>query len=201
LHAHYDLQSESYSDGNTVTSLTDQSGNGRPASAVGSPTFEASGFNGLPSAVCSGEDDGWVVSSSDWDTLTQPYTFYAVMELLGSSDGRFWYSSLTGVNFDWSGSNWRYFAGTPRTGSTDNTVTDFAILFDSPSSILEEQGTQTDSGDIGTNDAIGNVGISHNPDGSQFQHARYCELLWYDASHDSATRTDVRNYFVNRWSL
>jgi hypothetical protein len=206
LHAHYDLNKQTESDGAVISTLVDQSGNGHDASALGQPTMSATGFNNNPTAILDGNNDGWEVTGSDFNTLTQPFTAYWVGSLDGSlsvpnhlfdaaasteraimawgRDGQFW--SM------WSG-NWLRPVG----NENDHIV---AAVYNGSSSVLETPSGQL-SGNAGTN------GLSRLPLGFKsgsfdgFFDGRWSEFALYNAGHDATTRSEFMSYAQSVWNI
>ena len=202
LHAHFDMQEQPESDSETIDTLIDQSGNGNDAQAVGSPTMDDDGFNGLPTAILDGVDDAWNRDPSDFETLEQPFSAYAVVEMDGSlsSNNPIWDDRRVDHNImRWDGSNWMLYADSSLDGASDSDANRITGIFDGSDSLIDVDGT-TDTGNPSTND-LGGLSIGRRDNEEDFFDGRFCELLLYDTKHDSATRSDVHDYLDNRWGL
>ena len=207
LHAEYNLQEQPEGDGATIDTLIDQSDNGFDADAVGSPTMDVDGFDGQQAAVLDGANDGWDIPESVWESLDQPFTFYAVFSIDGESDDRhhiFDYltdGSRVLASRD-SDEVWRLNAGSSLDNSAGISNNVVAMRYDSTDS-LSEIGLPptTETGDGGTN-SIEDVSIGRNaPSDSEYFEGRIMHLMWYDAGHDTETRDDVRSYLDSLWNL
>jgi hypothetical protein len=200
LQANWDVQQQPESGGQTIDPLVDQSGNGNDATAVGAPTLNAGGFNGYDAASLDGTDDRWEVSIS----LSQPFTIYAVVEITDSTETRAIVrdaSTTTILDYYASTPGWRVYAGSQITGTTDDTINIVTGLFDGANSVVEEEDTQTASGDAGTG-AGTNLGIGGEyATSNNFFQGNIMQVMIYDAGHNSTTRSDVNNYLANRWGV
>ena len=208
LHAHYDLQQQTEEDEETIDPLVDQSDNGHDADAVGSPTMDVDGFNGHPAAQLDDSNpDYWEIPSGSFETISQPYTVYVVIALADPDNNQsiLSYQSTDDEQFimDWQAPGWRLNAesGIEISGSDDGTINQLTALANGSNSIIEEEGTETASGDAGSN-ALESISIGYDAANDRRPiDGRFLELAIYDAAHDADTRQDWWNYADSRWSI
>ena len=201
LQANWDLQQQTESDTETINQLTD-SENDYHMEAVGSPTMDTTGYNDNPAAIV--DQEGFRIAPEDWDTITQPFTFYAVFELDRDESGN---PALMRPDDDAFfaiynvGNGWQIRNGSELVGSEDETINFLTGLANGSESVIEEDGEQTASGDAGTGD-LTNVTFGHRSDFRDQDddwEGKLMQLLIYDDGHDSETRSDVYDFLIARW--
>ena len=212
LHAHYDLQQQPESDSETIDVLVDQSGNENDADAVGSPTMDIDGYNGKPTAVLDGIGDGFDVEPADFDTISQPLTWYFVLDYQDDESDRTRLSDNRrdgeSVQLQWEGGEgWRASVNSlfPIIGDLFDSETDWlTVVFDGADSHIESQ-SESDTGSIDSEDVDMNAfPIAHRNDSGStdgFIELNISEILVYDAGHDTETRDGVIDYIENRWGI
>jgi len=140
-----------FSGGDSVSTWTAVEG----PDITGQGTYRNSGIESQPSVEHDGVDDGFTASGS---TISQPYTIYAVINPdFGDSESDYRAvvaePSSTSSNLAWNGNNkyWEYFAGSGLAGSSTAGRQILSVRVDGTNSVIREDGTQTGSGDAGTN--------------------------------------------------
>lgn len=142
-----------FNDGDTVSTWPDQVA-GIDATATGSPEFRTSAINGYPAIQGDGTDDKF---DAPIGTYSQPYTIFTVQEIQSPGENQMIASSDNTSNPQFSG-DWRFFAGSRVDGSTDSSIQLIGLIVDGSNSEINENGTQTGAGDVGTND-LADLGI------------------------------------------
>ena len=208
LHFNYDIQSQPQSDGQTIDPLVDQSGNDFDGSAIGPAEMATGEFNNNDVANLIGEDDGWSVSASNgWSDLEQPFTIYWVGELADSLTGRFQHIIRRDGNFqirwDEGDTNWEFRLGNSLAGSSDRGVNMIGVVGDGSNSLMEEDRSETVSGDGGEEnlDDDFDVGGAADESSDAAFTGFYGQLLAYNVGHDSETRNEVYDYLETQWRL
>jgi len=196
--AQYDATQISASDGSTISTLTDQIGTFDLSG--GSPTYDADGINGNPAL----DFDGDSLSESNI-TIGQPYTVISVFSHDDRSS-RAIYSSSTkrapSMEGSQTGSNL-----TNLNGGSDilgqNTLLSPVVytgVYDGGSSLLRENGSQTASGNAGSEsfdglrigDSTSNVG----PSDGQFG-----ELVVYDDRLSAADISSEEQRMADKFGI
>lgn len=158
-------------DGGAVTTRPNQAVIGTD-NLTGSGTYRASGLNGKASVEYNGSSDS---HSTNGQTINQKFVIYAVIDPdFANEDSGFETIFADGggtdVNVEWNHSVgvWEYYAGGIATrGSSTIGRSLITVVFDGANSLLREDGTQTASGDAGS-DTIVVGSIGYNP-----AHGRY----------------------------
>jgi hypothetical protein len=172
--AQYNAQKLSgLSGGDTVGTWPDRSAAspGGDASSNGGPTYRSSGINGYTSVDFDGTDDQFTTPS---DTLSQKFVVFMVVNIDDTSANRAVIGSQNSdmdFYYDDFNAGWAIFAGSgPLIGSNSTGRQLFVAVFDGADSVIREDGTQTASGDIGTNglDSL-SIGWHENVGGRYWQ--------------------------------
>jgi hypothetical protein len=201
LHARYDATEISATDGDTISTWSDATGNGYDLTAGTAPTYVASGINNNPVVHFDGSDDYLDVAYS---ALSQPNTIFAVFEYQTASGGSYLYSSETTTNrtifYQGNDGTWTMYAGSGVDGSsydTDQRI--LSALYDGANSETRLNGTQDSSGDAGTNDLNGMiVGAEAGP--TNFSDVYVGEILVYPQDK-SGIYADVESYLSDKWGI
>jgi len=201
LYAHYDATALTASDGDTISSWADETGNGRAVSGS-DPTYKTSQINGKPVVRFDGAGDELSVN---WGSISQPITVFIVAEfqsVSGSDVERIWGtastpSHLLGNN---NGGSYRLFAGSSlSSNATPDTSTHiFGTLSDGSSSIFRLDGAQDASGGAGTNGMDSfrlGAGVDLN-----YANVDIGEVLVYPQDK-SAIFGDIENYLSDKWGV
>lgn len=201
LQAHWDVTQESLSDGDSITTLTDQSGNGNDLSAVGSPKANANGIGSNTTASLDGVDDGfeWPIPSS----ISQPYSiFFVAKQNATYSFQELWRTRATNNYFADTGGSWSVFAGnsTIDSGTTPDTTAHVFDTFAKSTDELYLDGTQEASGDAGGDALQDTFHLGYDPDNSRFMELEFGELLLYPQDK-SGIRSDVEQYLADKWGI
>jgi hypothetical protein len=202
LQANWDISKQSESDGQTIDPLVDQSGNGNDATASGAPTMDIDGYNGNPAALLDGSNDRWELSIS----LTQPYTVYAVFNLLATDGGTVYRDSNTDLVIDYFAADnaWRAFAGSQINGSSDRSISIIGTVIDGSNSVLEEDNVETGTGNVGGDEPV-DLGIGGRPaeaegTGNPFD-GYFTQGVIYNTAHNATTRNEVATYLADKWGI
>lgn len=205
LHAHYDVSEESgLSDGDSISSLEDQSGNGNTISD-GSATYRGSDMNGLPTAGFDGGNDTLWSPTSTWSTITKPATIYLAVDFDDVADLDIWLSEAsTGSyplmmhNNDYQVEWYDYITG--GAASTGDQLT--TLKYDGSDTRSWKDGSlELDRPDTTTPDMTGLAIGPHYYGNSRYPAGRLGELLVYDTDHDQSTREEVESYLADKWGI
>lgn len=203
LHAHWDVTQESLSDGDPISSLTDQSGNGNDLSAIGSPTANSDGIGTNITASLDGTDDGfeWTPPTS----ISQPYTLFFVARL--RSVGTFqevWRTRPNNNYFVDNGgeASWTLYLGNNTILSSSSVDTSPHVFGNFAKSTDETfvDGTQEASGNSGGDDLQGTFYVGHDPDSSRHVPLEVGEMLLYNQDK-SGSRTELEQYLADKWDI
>jgi hypothetical protein len=218
----FDAASESYADGEPVTTLTDWSGLGRnltsdPADPRAAPTFRRNAINGRPAVEFDGTSDILKTYGSSF-VLAQPDTFFVVYQSLDPNPLK------EGWLFDSTNSSTRQLFGRSSSGTVEQyanlalSVSGIPFPFatyelwsgtynDGTSSLwrqLAGQSMQVFAGNVGTSSmdgfALGGASTT-GVNGYGFTHARVAEILWYTGPLSDADRTAIVNYLAAKYGL
>lgn len=202
LHARYDATEISASNGDTVTTWGDLTGNGHDLTATGGPTYQTSVINGNPIVRYDGVDDYHAVTFS---ALTQPVSIFLVFNYAAPNDGsnhRIYDADNTNTfTFqDVSGSEWRLDSGSTISGSTPDSQNHIAsALHDGVSSELYIDGAQNASGDAGADNLNGfRVGGSRFE--NEYANVDVGEILIYP-QYKAGIRAEVESYLSDKWGV
>lgn len=202
LHAWYDATELSLSDQDSVTTWTDETGNGHDLTAGTSPTYVTNGINGNSSVRFDGVDDFLDVAFS---TLSQPNTIFIVLDASAGGGAQHVYDSEDGSNnrnaIDTdSDDSWVMFAGNVVTGGNNSQSPQMlSALYSGSSSILRQDGTQVINGDAGTQGLNGFTLGSRHDQSAHFT-GDIGEVLIYPQDK-SGIFSDVESYLSNKWGL
>lgn len=188
--AQYVASSISASDGQTISSWSDSQGSNDLSG--GSPTFKTGGLSGKPFVRFDGVDDA--LTTTFGSAEGQPNTIQVVGEIRatdsnqpfidGISSGQLLYWVERGNNPN----SWALFAGNSNVYGTQNdTASLFTGVFDGASSVLREDGTQTASGDPGSN-SIDGISLGAYADQSAYGEVDIYEVVVYN---DRLTGTEI----------
>jgi hypothetical protein len=196
--------------GTTVSQWVDKSGSGRTltqATAANQPLYVTSGINGRRSL----EMDGGKTMTGNSNTISQPFTMYAVVRsndtvtnrdiMSGGTSGT---PPVLAVN---SSEFVVVFAGTnlAATSGDVKTASVIAGLFDGSSSSGRHNGTQVSSGNAGTTAwSPSNTGLALGAFASGAV-GRWSgligEILLYSGKHTAAQLAAVERYLGRKWGI
>lgn len=206
VHQH-DATQLSLSDGATVNTWPDESGNGNDLSSTGGPTFEANALNGVDAVRCDGVDDYF--DSVAAINSSQPNQIFAVMEIVTRDSSGVGNQVITNASSCASGRNDIFadtgdltiFSGTSVTSSTasDTNPHIYEAEFDT-TDVLRLDGADIVSGDAGSQ-ALDTVRIGANCNLGEFGDQRYGELLVYNRSLSAFEESNVRSYLSDKWGI
>jgi len=209
LHARYSAKSLSLSDGNPVSTWTDETGNGHDLTAGTAPTYVANGINGNPVVRFDGVDDYLNVAFS---TLSQPTHVFIVFQAFSGTTIYDSFDSLGGAVFNrhyfqladrGSGVNWEIFNGNVlNSGTAGDTSAHIAgNLHNSTSSTMRLDGSQIASGNPGTEDLNGlTVGARGESPPANHAEVDVGEILLYPVDK-SSIQSDVESYLSSEWGI
>jgi hypothetical protein len=201
LHARYDATEISATDGDSVSTWTDETGNGYDLTAGTAPTFRTSIINGNPVVRFDGTDDILDVTFSN---IAQPFTVYVVAKYRSVTSGNdILVDSESGNESSFgNGNNQTYslFAGSfLDTGVNNTNESVFSVLFDGVDTNIRQNGGQIGSADGGTNDLSG-LTVGARRDNSGFAPVDVGELLIYP-SDKTAIQSDVEQHLSDKWGI
>jgi len=189
----------SESDGQVVDPWEDLE-KGHRLSANGDPSVNAGSFNGEDMIDLDGSGD-WYTEPSSFTSLSQPFTYYLVLDLDTANDQRV-ISEDGGVPLRYDGSQWWVQFGSSLYGSSDSTSNLITVRADGSSSVIREDEAETASGNLGT-DSLSDlwVGGKFGDAGDELVDGRFGEIIFYDVGHDTATIGDVEAFLSNKWGI
>jgi len=189
-----------------VTTLYDQSGNGRDATqatAASQPQIVADGVvvtdsNGNPAMLFDGTDDSLVTASF---SAAQPITTFVKFSYTVASNAVF---DGTGANrhlLDETGGNWRIFAGAGLVGGAVDTNENVgAALYNSTSSSLYINGSSQVSGNAGTQGINAGLRLGTNNGSADPLNGSLSEFALY-ASDKSSDRASIEANIAARYGI
>lgn len=198
--AHYDAQALSGDDGDAVSTWPDELGD--YDATGGSPVIRDDGINGhraLEFDASSGDN-----FTASIGTRSQPNTVFAVVELDDSTD----YRSVMDSNGSeretvfWSSSDgWNIFAGNNSPdGSTDTSVQLLSGLFDGSNSNMREDGTESTTGDAGS-DGLVDLTIAGDSDQGRTWSGYLGELVICDGAVTGSERDSYEQDLADKWGI
>lgn len=203
LYEQWDISQQSESDGSTIDPLVGQE-NGRDLSAVNTPTMNTGAFNNNDAAVLQGdtEADRWQSASISFGP---PYTIYSVVRLDDTTEARtIMRSSSASIVFDWYLGNWRIGNSSDAIqGSNDETQNLIVAQIDSNGdAILREGGTETASGNIGT-ESVSDLGVGHRygdtTSSTSPWDGLHMEHRIYTTAHSTSEIQSIESELTNKW--
>lgn len=202
LHAHYDATELSgLSDGDTVSTWADQSGNAYDLAATNSPVYKPDVLNGNAIVRYGGSGDYHQVNFS---AISQPTTIYVVVDA-NAFDARSVVESADGTDRQIlrstdSTDGWAFWAGDSFQVSGDtSTPVILGGVFNSTDSILRVNGAET-AANPGTNGLAG-LTLGAQYDGSQnYLDGDIAEVLVYPQDK-SGIVTDIEQYLSDKWGI
>jgi hypothetical protein len=200
LHARYDLTEESFTDGETISTLTDQTGNGYDLTASGNPTARTNQLGGNTVARLDGSDDLFDVAFSN---LAQPNHIF-IAWTSGDGSGVFFTSESSAGDrneFNENGSgNWQIFAGSAlEGGATSSGDYISSTLYNGTSSHIRLNGADEATGNAGT-ESLNGLMIGNSPFATDFADMDIGEILLYDADK-SNKQSEIESYLNDKWSV
>ena len=203
LQVHYDAQ-DVESDQETITSVSDLSGNGYDLDASehgGSEfTYVTDGINGNPSFELDGGDH---LFGPTFSSVGQPYTIYTVVETF-DFDSEAAAVSMNDDGFHQHGhraesdDGWVVNSSTLLNGSTDSNIAILGGIYDDSDSEIREDGAQTGSGDAGDGDINSiSVGRLRDRDGRYWDGLIGEVAVWNGIPDIDA----VDEYFAEKWDV
>lgn len=161
--AQFDASALSLTDGGSVTTWTDETGNGNDLTAGNAPTFVQSSMGGQPVVRFDGSSNYLDVTFGT--TYTQPNTIITAIRFegaLGTADVPVWFDGSDSSNrhyLDNEGTtdDIRVFAGASLdTGySVDNNAHLLTVIYNGSSSVVRVDGSQVATGDVGSQSLAG----------------------------------------------
>jgi hypothetical protein len=206
LHARYDATKLSLSDGDSVSTWEDATGNGYDLIAERSPTYKTDILNN--NSVVQFDSDLMTV---DFSTLSQPNTIVFVGQQNDGDDYAYFYDTNDSNNRHAAGRNngssWRSrtSAGSIAGGSFDTNYSIFTSKYDGQDSVLRRNGSQIASGDLGGDGLNGyRVGDNVAADNSSTNNplnGAIAEILIYQTGLDSQTISDAEQFLSDKWGV
>jgi len=201
LYARWDVTEEGFNDGDAISTLSDQTGNGRPLSAIGSPTAKSNGFADMVARL-DGSDDGfeWSLSSS----LPQPYSlFFALKQNASSSFSELWRTRPTNNYLADTGESWALYLGGSSAASTSVSQDENPHIFENFAKSTDEvfiDGSQALSADVGGVSLQDTFYIGTDPSNSRHLALEFVEVLLYTGDK-TPIRSDVFSYLNSRYGV
>ena len=206
LHAHYDATTISASDGDSISTWSDQTDNDHDLTAGAEPIYKTDILNGNPIVRFDGVDDFLNVSFSE---QSQPNTIFVVFQLnsVESSRNNHIIDANTGNNQafftdDSNDQNYQLFAGNRIGGNTQSAPPETYIasnLFNETSSEFRLNGTTDSTGDVGINNLDG-ITVGAQGGGDNNTEVDIGEILVYP-SDKSQIFNDVESYLNDKWGV
>jgi hypothetical protein len=190
---------------NLVSQWNDFSSQGNNISQATSskqPLFVENVQNGRPVIRFDGSNDMLQRTTYVNGALTQPNTVFYVGKIGGNEDFTFASGTLGSENSVLTtGSNLTMYAGTIY--GADNAVTtlqQYTFLYNTTSSTMRVNGTQTDTGSVGTHTMQGfTVGANYTD--AQWSAIDVCEILVYNGTLSDTNRDEIESYLMEKWGL
>ena len=189
-----------------ISTVSDLSGSA-DLDAIGSPSIDTDGINGVQAALLDGTDDGF---ESDLNALnlSQPFEIFFVAErdstkrmrayTTGQDDGE---TVLSDWSVDDGDTEYRLVAGNGISGGTPDQNPHFTTaLCDGNDGVLRVDGTTIASGDVGSNN-LNDIRVGVSRLDSRWFSGHWGELLIYDPTDNGYDRTEVENYLSNKWGI
>jgi len=202
LHARYDATELSFSDGQSVSTWNDQTGNGHDLTAGTPPTYISNGINGNPVVSFDGVNDFLDVA---WSALSQPNHVFVVFQLQKTT-GPSTFQAITDSanssnrNVFSADDEFVMFAGSAINGTASDTNNHIgSALFDTTTSNLRIDGSQVASGNVGTQSLDG-FRVGSAPNGTEFAEIYIGEILVYPQDK-SGIENDVEIFLSNKWGI
>jgi len=198
LQARYDATKLSLSDGESVSTWDDETGNGYDLTAGTAPTFKTSVINGNPVVRFDGVDDFLDVG---WSAISQPNWIFVVAQKR-STDDNYLFDSNDGSNRHLLNiSTGSYLVGTSSgnfTGSAvDTSAHILGAIFDGASSEFRIDGATDASGDPG-GDALSGFTLGDINSGGSPGDWDVGEILIY---HSQPTVSEVESFLSDKWEI
>lgn len=198
---HYDANTFSASDGDTVGNWPDEQGN-RNLSAEGSPTYKASGINSNPGIYYSGSSSN-EHSNTGGGSISQPVTVFFVYKITDSTSNH-WFNKeavdageisqfalrnhSSDMTVDMRGGN--NIRGSSWSSGTPLLITG---IYDGSNSELRKNGSSVKTGDVGTN-AIEGVEIGN-------KEVVVGEVKIYDGHMSGSELTNEEDNLMTKWGI
>lgn len=205
LQAQYDAQALKLSDGDSVQTWGDESGNGNDLTAGTAPSYVASGINGNPSVRFNGVGEFLDVA---WTAYSQPHHIYIVYQLQSVDDSanEYLFDGETDTTRHSYAANsngfWSIYADNTQEedGSTDLNAHIAGLLYDGGGSKIRLDGIDESSGtNIGADDSSGlTVGSQQSQIG--FAEVDVGEILVYPKDK-TAVEADIDQYLSDKWGV
>jgi hypothetical protein len=190
---------------NLVSQWNDFSSQGNNISQATSskqPLFVANVQNGKPVIRFDGSNDMLQRTTYVNGALTQPNTVFYVGKIGGNEDFTFASGTLGSENSVLTtGSNLTMYAGSIYgADSAVTTLQQYTFLYNTTSSTMRVNGTQTDTGSVGTHTMQGfTVGANYTD--AQWSAIDVCEILVYNGTLSDTNRDKIESYLMEKWGL
>lgn len=201
LHARYDATALSLSDGGSVTTWPDETGNGYDLTEGAAPQYVADGINGNPVVYFDGVDDYLDVVFSN---LSQPNHVFVVGRYVGGSNERIFQSpdgsARNHIDSTINGNFGIYAGNTLDNGvSADTAPHVLTARFDGSNSLHRVDASDQVTGDAGS-EGMGGIGLGGNQNASDFGEVEVGEVLVYPMDK-SGIRGNVEQYLADKWGI
>lgn len=186
------------SGGDTVSTWTDQLGY---ADVTGSGTYRESVQNSNAAIEFNGTDDGFDSTAST--SYSQPNTIFLAGKLTGTSDNQTYFDSVDArQQLRWGSSKYEFYAGSLAGvgGSLDSDWHIYTAVFDGGSSYLRVDGSQTGSGNPGSQ-GIDGIALGYVPGEGQYLEGFIGEIIFCDGALSSSTISDEESRLADFWGV
>jgi len=197
--AQYNALDDGQSTG-SITTVPDQFAN---LDLTGTASLVSSGINGKQSYEFNGTTDE--VERNFSTPFTQPFTVIAVGEVKDKNEAYTLFTGFSGrteLFFNAFTDNWSMFAGGAEVkGGPGDTIAVLTAAFDGANSFLRVNGTQVDSGNVGSNDP-GGVILGYNKTfNTRYLNGYIGEVLIIDGVPSSQIISDEETRIANAYNI
>jgi len=204
LHARYAADELTASDGDSISTWPDETGNGFDLTGGTEPTYIASGINGNPVVRFNGVNQ---FLQTDWSAISQPNHIFIVFQILTLETGTenniydvFDSSNRHVFVQDSVSGGWTLFSGINlRGGTADSDPHIHSHLFNGSNTQLRQDGADVFSGDSGSQSMAG-LTLGARFDGGNAVNVDVGEILVYP-QNKTTVQTDVESYLSNKWGI
>lgn len=194
------------SNGNSVTTWGDSSGNGHDmtfnvnaGNAGGTAVYNTNVLNGKPVVRLAG---GGNFTNSLGDTISQPITIFSVST---TKDGFYLFDGINSTNriVSYCVGNVHFFAGGDIDSgvASSNSFADFCFVSNTTSSAVYKNGTLAATGNIGTNSITGFTLNNRNERTETINNNEFAEFIVYLGALSDTDRIKVQNYISSKYGI
>jgi len=193
--------------GSSITQVRDKSSNGYVFSNASGFTYNDVKFNGSYPSFYTATTSTSSLGSNTSISLSQPMTFFTVCQMTNTTNGGYIFDSTSAGNrmafIAYGGGKPVMFAGVELSNAVTTTFTSPGLhggVFNGSSSLMFSNGTQSASGNAGTQGATGLIiGARYTLNQNWVGHI--CELLIYNGVLTTTDRQNIEGYLARKWGL